>query len=264
MSGTVFKKATKEQRERLRARRAEGRDRLRSRTANDTVVACYLYVGGSDGHLTPEEIRVFERELKSSRFQTPPSLDSLSRKIRSFLSSNKPSLQERRRLLARLREFALCDGGLASEEEQALSAVEQLLRLSPEARKATRRAWGTGARPAKERVESKERGDSKTSKDSNQWKRSRASTPEKKAPLAHWSYEYLGCSEQDTDETIKKCYRRLAVKLHPDKHAAHGATPEETLKHIRAFQKLQEAYYTILKLRRTSSLTGRRSPHPKP
>jgi curved DNA-binding protein CbpA len=70
---------------------------------------------------------------------------------------------------------------------------------------------------------------------------------------SHWSYEYLGCTEHDTDDTIKRAYRRLAVKLHPDKHASHALSPEQTLSHLRAFQKLQQAYEAIWRLRGASA-----------
>lgn len=249
MATNGFAKVTKEQRERLRARRSESRAMLRERLFAETRLACYLYVAGSDGGITPRELSFIRRECGGSQARTVPSQESISRTLRSFVIGSRPSVRARRELLARLLELALCDGALSPDEENALKKVEELLQLSPESRKARGRAW---ARPAKdfpaddtstrrERQDSKQRGSA--------WRRGsdRATQPEPRR--IHWSYEYLGCSEQDTDETVKRCYRRLALKLHPDKHAARGATPEETLKHIRAFQKLQAAYEAVLKLR---------------
>lgn len=260
----MFKKPTKEQRQRLREWRAERRTSLRKRAADDTRLACYLFVGGSDGRLTPKEIRIVEQEFETSRFQPLPSLELLSRKVRSFLTSCAPSLHERRQLLTQLRHFALCDGDISVEEESALLTIEGLLRVSPESRKAARKSWRPIAGTAKEEKQSKGTARPQSTRDGHQWNRRREDTPQPKAPTTHWSYEYLGCTEQDDDETIKKCYRRLAVKLHPDKHAARSTTPEETLKHIQAFQKLQEAYDAILKLRRIPPTRGRANPQARP
>ena len=249
MAKNGFTKATKEQRERLRARRSEGRAILRARLLEETRLGCYLYLGGADGALTPRELTSLRREFGSSHIRTIPSRDSLARKVRSFVLGCRPSVRERRELLAQLREFALCDGALSPGEDDVLRVIEDLLQLSRESRKARGVSWGRSAKDSSAggTTTKRARGDSKQS--GRAWRQGsdRAAQPER--PRAHWSYEYLGCSEHDSDETVKRCYRRLALKLHPDKHAARGATPEETLKHIRAFQKLQAAYEAVLKLR---------------
>ena len=51
-------------------------------------------------------------------------------------------------------------------------------------------------------------------------------------------YEILGCSKGDDDATLKKAYRKLAVKWHPDKNPDN----EEATKN---FQKISEAYATL-------------------
>jgi len=51
-------------------------------------------------------------------------------------------------------------------------------------------------------------------------------------------YEILGCSKGDSDAALKKAYRKLAVKWHPDKNPDN---PEAT----KNFQKISEAYAVL-------------------
>lgn len=63
-------------------------------------------------------------------------------------------------------------------------------------------------------------------------------------------YATLGCSSSDSDETIKKQYRRLVRDYHPDAIAAKGL-PEEFVKFSNdKFREIQEAYEAISKERR--------------
>jgi len=57
------------------------------------------------------------------------------------------------------------------------------------------------------------------------------------------SYNVLGISASATDKELKKAYRKLAVKYHPDKVAHLGNDHVEVAED--KFQKLQEAYEAI-------------------
>jgi len=60
-------------------------------------------------------------------------------------------------------------------------------------------------------------------------------------------YKILGIESSVTDDEVKKAYRKMAVKYHPDKVASLG---EEYVKGAQEkFQKIQEAYENIKKLR---------------
>lgn len=60
-------------------------------------------------------------------------------------------------------------------------------------------------------------------------------------------YKVLGIDSNATDEDIKKAYRQMAIRYHPDKVAAMG---EEYQKGAQEkFQKIQEAYENIKKQR---------------
>ena len=60
-------------------------------------------------------------------------------------------------------------------------------------------------------------------------------------------YLILEAAPEATDEEVKKAYRRMAVKYHPDKVASEGPEVQHAAKE--KFQKLQEAYERIRKQR---------------
>ena len=62
-------------------------------------------------------------------------------------------------------------------------------------------------------------------------------------------YEVLECSPRDTDEKIKKTYRRLVARNHPDKFSGLDLDKEFTEFAARRFQEIQEAYEQIRKSR---------------
>lgn len=60
-------------------------------------------------------------------------------------------------------------------------------------------------------------------------------------------YEVLGVDEAASDEEVKKAYRKLAIRYHPDKVASMGEEYQKGAKE--KFQRLQEAYDNIKKNR---------------
>ena len=61
------------------------------------------------------------------------------------------------------------------------------------------------------------------------------------------AYKVLGVDKSAADEEVKKAYRKLAVKFHPDKVAHLGGDIQRNAKE--RFQKLNEAYEKIKKAR---------------
>jgi DnaJ like chaperone protein len=60
-------------------------------------------------------------------------------------------------------------------------------------------------------------------------------------------YKVLGIDASATDDEVKKAYRKMAIKYHPDKVASLG---EEYVKGAQEkFQKIQEAYENLKKVR---------------
>lgn len=65
-------------------------------------------------------------------------------------------------------------------------------------------------------------------------------------------YAVLGCNPDDSDETIKKQYRKLVRDFHPDTIASKGL-PDDFIKFANdKFREIQEAYEEIKKERRMS------------
>lgn len=63
-------------------------------------------------------------------------------------------------------------------------------------------------------------------------------------------YLVLDASPNDTVDVIKKKFRKLALQWHPDRLTAEGASPE-ALRHAKEkFQRINEAYNTILDARK--------------
>jgi DnaJ like chaperone protein len=59
------------------------------------------------------------------------------------------------------------------------------------------------------------------------------------------SYKVLGIEKSATEQEIKKAYRKLAIKYHPDKVAQMGEEFQNNAKE--KFQKIQDAYESIKK-----------------
>lgn len=70
-------------------------------------------------------------------------------------------------------------------------------------------------------------------------------------------YKILGVSKNATEDDLKKAYRKLAIKLHPDKNKAPAASE--------AFKKVSAAYACLTDLKRKTiyDLTGEEIGNPE-
>lgn len=62
-------------------------------------------------------------------------------------------------------------------------------------------------------------------------------------------YAVLGCDESDSDEQIKKQYRKLVLDFHPDKIASKGLPDAFTQFANDKFREIQDAYDQVKKIR---------------
>lgn len=69
---------------------------------------------------------------------------------------------------------------------------------------------------------------------------SRAATPSKTALGA---YRLLGVEPMASEQEVRRAFRRLAVRLHPDRHP--NATPAERAEWLRRFAEVSAAYHTL-------------------
>ena len=66
-------------------------------------------------------------------------------------------------------------------------------------------------------------------------------------PKTDWAYNILEIKEQATNEEVKKAYRKMALKYHPDKVSYLGEDVQKAASE--KFQKLNQAYQAICKER---------------
>ncbi len=62
-------------------------------------------------------------------------------------------------------------------------------------------------------------------------------------------YAVLGCSPSSSDEEVKRCYREMLGRYHPDKFIGQKLDPDFIRLAERKFQEIQEAYETLRRRR---------------
>lgn len=105
-----------------------------------------------------------------------------------------------------LLRVSLADGKMSSEEEKLILSAVRIFNYSEAAYQQLKRKYG---------------------------------------PDTDHHYSVLKCSADDTDEQVKKQYRKLVSEFHPDKIAGKGLPEEFTKFATEKFQEIQEAYDTI-------------------
>ncbi len=249
----MFQKRRAVDKEYIRNRRKVERQRLVTKTEAETLQLLFLFVAEADGKLSDAEaaeyssfigecstFAVVEAGQVDSNVSSSTSGDVVGQ-LRRYMSVCRPTLTSRRKLLRALRRLAACDGVINEGEILALDEVATILQLT-----ATRET----TRERNNRFSTRRSGAAEHVGESASGTRHKTSRATDDTPGgAPWCYAVLGCSQFDSDDVVKKAYRRLASLLHPDKYSARGASPEQIRVHQQEFQRLQEAYEEVKRLR---------------
>ncbi len=240
----------KEQRQKLKLQRELSRRRLIERTEDDAIFAACAYITNADGPPSrSEESFILDYLASCSRGEgdyvrvTAASVAAVTKdlattKLRSYRAACRVSITKQRRLIDGLLRLAACDKPLNELEQRALHEIAEALGFPVEKHATLRRHLGVPRSTSTKTTRSEDP--------------RRAQKAKPAAPSPHqWCYDTLGCTEKDSDETVKRAYRRLAAKLHPDKHAGGTRTSESILVYQRDFQKLQDAYAALKRVRPT-------------
>ena len=124
----------------------------------------------------------------------------------------KMNYQTRVQVLHYLFGVACADGRFSSQEQSVLNRIAIYLRISPTDYNTIFSMYG-GARAAR--------------------------------PVNNSTYETLGIARNATEEEIKKAYRQMALKYHPDRVTHLGEDARKTAEE--KFKEIQEAYEAIKK-----------------
>lgn len=194
-------------------------------------------IAKSDGAISQKEITLMEHLMRnhfrmSDRGraeairvwkQAKDSNDTFDQFARAFYNEFNRERHQIMNMMDLLFATAAADGGLHPREEELLLRAAGIFHIG---------------RMQYDRIKSRYYNSGQRQAINNSW-----------TPLDP-HYAILGAAATDTSDTIKKKYRALAMKWHPDKIAAGGASGE-ALRHAKEkFQQINEAYERIMEARK--------------
>lgn len=224
-----------------------------------------------DGRVSEEEIHTVEQlisqlglsdTLRQSAIghfaegkQTAYPVQKMSQDTRLLASTL--SYSDKEVVLAFLFQLAYADGRLSSEENQLLNQISSSLGIHK-----VRHVWlSQKMRIAQEREGFSERFQSayqansrSSNQGSNQRRKNRGKQNQRgRSPFVYGrnqkellaAYRTIGLEQSATDDEIKRAYRRLMSKYHPDKLQAQGLSQQELDQAKEKVQRIQAAYNLI-------------------
>lgn len=181
--------------------------------------------------------------------ERPRDFDTCAEELYSMFSF-RPNL--RRNVLDALIDMAYADRVLNPYEDELLRRAVSILRLTPEDYDILRGEYAAEEELRRKLSDFEARTEAKAGASrTKRWnRRTQGADAASELLFASTHYDVLGCSPGDSAQAIKRCYRRLVLKHHPDRLAAQGLPEEFRDAAKRKFQEIQEAYETILRERR--------------
>lgn len=181
----------------------------------------------ADGRISPEETRTIEQFMDRDLSLTPANKQIAGRIFNQAANSDSSFDEFARQFYARFHDkpqlldlmldilvrVSFADGVLSAQEEALILSAAGIFNYSDSAYRQIRKRY---------------------------------------APDNESDYAVLNCSSSDSDEHIKKQYRKLVADFHPDKIASKGLPEEFTVFATEKFQKIQEAYENIKRARNMS------------
>jgi DnaJ like chaperone protein len=153
--------------------------------------------------------------------QAKDSQDTFDQALRGFYEAFGREQYQVNNMMDLLFAMVACDGGMNRREEEALHRAAGVFRMS---------------RLHYERIKSR-------------YYQQQTKAPERYTTMDPY-YAILGANNHEPLDSIKKKYRALAMKWHPDAVAARGASSEAQRHAKEKFQQINEAYERIVEGRK--------------
>jgi len=201
----------------------------------ESVFSMLGKMAGSDGTVTEDEMAVIRQFMSAELRLDPMSQQAALQIFHTAVSSNTDfstyaerfylSFRQQRQMLELVLDFLLrvaaADQVMKSREEALILEAVRIFRIDT---------------PTYERLKNRTRGG---------W----SNTSSSSSTAGNRAYTILGCSQSDSESTIRKAYRQKASEFHPDKIAAKGLPGEFSDFAAEKFREIQEAWDTIRKER---------------
>lgn len=172
------------------------------------------------------------RNLAKKYFQQAPNqniaIQSLASKLAELMGSNQQQLENAVYLL---KEIAECDGKLNQQEFRVIFTAASVWGMDPDESNRILKYTTT-----------------KQQNTSNQNKDNNSAQKQNLDPL-HAQYQILGCNPKDSADKIKRSYRELVAKYHPDKIISKELPQDFIDFAANKFKEVQMAYESVKKAR---------------
>jgi len=236
-----IRKLTVQEKKQNRLFRAEQRRFVKAKKQSEIILACFAYVMSNHGAVSGKQIKYindFISSLKeissvttkvSNRHLWSITRHQLTKILSVGLIPSVLPIALQHKILAALFDIASLHGTITEDSEELINSIAHCLKF-PLTKLSRIKSKNLSKEKARRLLDERNQ---KINHSTEHYVHGK--------PIGFY-YKVLGCVPSDTLATIKKSYRKLATIHHPDKHISKNHVSSETLRFVREFQKLQEAY----------------------